>query len=172
MVSSSSSPEFSEKDIQKALALMACHTGSLNFQMEPIFKARDNDEADTRRLDLLYLSSDGKLVVGIEVKKNRISGEDMYKICVEKAYPEVIKNKYPERHIMLIVTNPLACGISSDAIYLMEHFKYEGVSINYLPVESIGESLFQEFVDNRPEESAWIDKRVRKEHSLCLSKLS
>lgn len=170
MVLSTSKDNFTESDIQKSLALLACYTGSINFQIEPIFLAKEGDEATTRRLDLLYVSPDKELVVGIEVKKNRISGEDMYGICVKKAYPEVLKTAYPGKEIILIITNKVTCGISPEALYMIEHFQFEGVTLKYLPVESIGESLFQEFVDNRPIDSAWYDKRVRNEYSICLSK--
>lgn len=169
MVSSSNTSNLPESEIQKSLALLACYTGSISFQMEPIFPALEGDEANTRRLDLLYLSPDGKLAVGIEVKKDRISVDDMLSICVRKAYPEVLKRAYPDRDITLVITNKLAAGISEKALYFMEHFYMEGVDIKYVPVESIGESLFQEYVDNRLPTSSWIDKRVRKEYSICLS---
>jgi len=158
-----------ESDIQKSLALLACHTGSINFQMEPIFPALEGDTALTRRLDLLYLSNDGKFAVGIEVKKNRISKEDMLSICIEKAYPEVLKRAYPEREIQLIITNRISSGISEKALYFLEHFHFEGVKIQYIPVESIGESLFQEYTDKRLSASSFLDKRIRKDYSLCLS---
>lgn len=170
MVLSTNNINFTESDIQKSLALLACYTGSIHFQIEPIFEAKEGSEATTRRLDLLYVSPDKELVVGIEVKKNRISGEDMFGICVKKAYPEILKTTYPDKEIILIITNKITCGISPEALYMIEHFKFEGVTLKYLPVESIGESLFQEFVDNRPMSSAWYDNRLRNEYSICLSK--
>lgn len=146
---------FSEKEIQDKLILLSSHIKGIKLIQE-LSVPNDQGLQRSRRFDVVQILKDHILV--IEIKKNQINLETVAKTLGDKNYVELAK-RYFRKKVLFLFTSPESEGIDIKAMNLINLMP----NINYIPLESIFNSLYKEYINQLPSVALWRSEEIYKE---------
>lgn len=145
----------SEKEIQDKIILLGAYIG-VNFTQEYTVEALPNSKAKTRRFDLIHKGEELRI---IELKKGRITLNDVANIIGARGYGKLARLNFPKERIYIYFLSPQEMGIEEEAKTLIEEIPY----CKYMHIEDLGKGMFEIYLKRLPLAGQWQANRIYEE---------